>query len=111
VRPRAGRYRSGFYWFDDEQKELILASKAAYEKQLGKKITTETAAAADYDKYGGFFYYAEGYHQQCGQPRRARRPLCTLRDCWSPRAMQVPRQAGRTAVLLGAAAVRLPSIV
>ena len=42
--------RSGFYYFDNEQKELILASKAAYEKQLGREITTEIAAASDYDK-------------------------------------------------------------
>ena len=63
-RCRAIRYRSGFYWFDDEQKELILASKAAYEKALGRAITTQTAAAADYDQYGGLFYYAEHYHQQ-----------------------------------------------
>merc|ERR1719217_824675 len=37
------QYRSGFYWFDDEQKALILASKAAYEKALGRPITTECA--------------------------------------------------------------------
>merc|ERR1719390_369133 len=49
------QYRSGFYWFDDEQKELILASKAAYEKATGRTITTETESAADYDKYGGVF--------------------------------------------------------
>lgn len=58
------QYRSGAYWFDDEQKELILASKAAYEKALGRPITTECAAASDYDKYGGLYYYAENYHQQ-----------------------------------------------
>jgi peptide-methionine (S)-S-oxide reductase len=57
------QYRSGAYWFDDEQKELILASKAAYEKALGRKITTECAAASDYDKYGGLYYYAENYHR------------------------------------------------
>merc|ERR1712146_750254 len=51
------QYRSGAYWFDDEQKELILASKAAYEKALGRPITTECAAASDYDKYGGCFFY------------------------------------------------------
>ena len=60
---RGTQYRSGFYWFDDEQKELILASKAAYEQALGRKITTECAAAADYDKYGGVFYYGEHYHR------------------------------------------------
>lgn len=72
------RYRSGFYWFDDEQKALIEASKAAYEKALGKgrKITTETAAASDYDKYGGLFYYGEGYHQQY-LAKPGARPYCS----------------------------------
>jgi len=32
---RGTQYRSGFYWFDDEQKALIEASKAAYGKALG----------------------------------------------------------------------------
>ena len=36
---------------------------AAYQKALGKKITTEVAAASDYDKYGGVWFYAEPYHQ------------------------------------------------
>ena len=50
---------------DDEQKALCEASKAAYEKALGgAPITTEMAAAADYDQYGGVWYFAEKYHQQ-----------------------------------------------
>ena len=62
---RGTQYRSGFYWFDEEQKALIEASKEAYEKALkaaGKgrgPITTETAAASDYDDYGGLWFYAE----------------------------------------------------
>ena len=32
---RGTQYRSGLYWFDEEQKALILASKDAYEKVLG----------------------------------------------------------------------------
>jgi len=70
------QYRSGAYWFDDEQKELILASKAAYEKALGRKITTECAAASDYDKYGGLYYYAENYHQQY-LAKPGARPYCS----------------------------------
>ena len=31
---------------------------------IGRPITTEIAAALDYDKYGGLWYYAEAYHQQ-----------------------------------------------
>ena len=55
--------RSGFYWVDDEQKQLIMASKGAYEKALGRPIVTECAAASDYDEYGGCFYYGEDYHR------------------------------------------------
>ena len=67
---RGTQYRSGFYYFDDEQKALIEASKAAYEKALADagrgrgSITTEVAGAADYEQYGGLWFYAEGYHQQ-----------------------------------------------
>ena len=49
---RGTQYRSGFYWMDDEQKALILASKEAYEKALkdAKKgrgpITTEVSPAS-----------------------------------------------------------------
>ena len=32
---RGTQYRSGLYWFDEEQKALVLASKDAYEKVLG----------------------------------------------------------------------------
>merc|ERR1712050_102662 len=51
---RGTQYRSGLYWFDDEQRQLIEASKAAYEKALQRKITTECAAASDYDQ---IFYF------------------------------------------------------
>ena len=33
---RGTQYRSGFYYFNEEQRKLIEASKDAYEKQLGK---------------------------------------------------------------------------
>lgn len=67
---RGTQYRSGFYYFDDEQKQLIEASKDAYEKALEEKtgnkreITTEIASVSDYDKYGGIWYFGEAYHQQ-----------------------------------------------
>ena len=67
---RGTQYRSGFYWMDDEQKQLILASKQAYEKKLEdvtgrpRQISTEMAASTDYDSYGGLWYFAEAYHQQ-----------------------------------------------
>ena len=67
---RGTQYRSGFYYFNEEQEKLIKASKEAYEARLEEKtgmkrpITTEIAAATDYDKYGGLWYFAEAYHQQ-----------------------------------------------
>ena len=73
---RGSQYRSGFYYFNDDQKRLLEASKAAYEKQLGREIKTEIAAASDYDKYGGLWYFAEPYHQQY-LAKPGARPYCS----------------------------------
>ncbi len=55
------QYRSGIYYYDDLQKELAMATKDAYQKELTKTgrgaITTEIKPATE-------FYYAEDYHQQ-----------------------------------------------
>jgi peptide-methionine (S)-S-oxide reductase len=55
------QYRSGIYYYDDEQKQFALKSKESYQKELDKmsygSITTEILAAPA-------FYYAEDYHQQ-----------------------------------------------
>ena len=55
------QYRSGVYVFSDAQRKAAEASKAVYEKALGKEgygaITTEILDAPT-------FYYAEDYHQQ-----------------------------------------------
>jgi len=55
------QYRSGLYYYDDEQKQQALASKESYEKELKSAgmsgITTEV-------KLAGPFFYAEDYHQQ-----------------------------------------------
>lgn len=89
---RGSQYRSGFYYFDDDQRRLIEASKDAYEKQLGRPITTEIAGASDYEKYGGLWYYAEKYHQQYLATPFAR-PYCSAQpqgvsladyDSWVP---------------------------
>lgn len=50
---RGTQYRSGFYWVDEEQRQLIQASKEAYGKALKDAkglgpITTETRAASDF---------------------------------------------------------------
>merc|ERR1719460_1129172 len=76
---RGTQYRSGLYYFDDEQNALFEASARAYEEALmaarrGRgPITTEIAAAADYDEV---FYYAEDYHQQYLAKPMAR-PYCS----------------------------------
>lgn len=55
------QYRSGIYYFDNEQKNKALASKTHFQQQLNKEalgeITTEVIEAPT-------FYYAEDYHQQ-----------------------------------------------
>jgi peptide-methionine (S)-S-oxide reductase len=95
---RGTQYRSGIYYFNEDQKQLIEASKQAYEKALAeqtgreRKITTEIAAASDYDKYGGLWYYAEAYHQQY-LAKPGARPYCSAQpqgvalpsyDDWCP---------------------------
>lgn len=88
---RGTQYRSGFYYFDDEQKALIEASKTAYEKALTdasgreRSITTEVAAASDYDKYGGLWYFAENYHQQY-LAKPSARPYCSAQ----PQGVSMP---------------------
>ena len=66
---RGTQYRSALYYFDEEQRQLYEASKAAYETSLkankkgrGDTITTEIRAASDFER--GVFFYAEDYHQQ-----------------------------------------------
>ena len=55
------QYRSGLYYYDDEQKTIALASRDAFQERLAAAgygaITTEIAAAPEY-------YFAEDYHQQ-----------------------------------------------
>ena len=55
------QYRSGIYYFDEEQRRLAEASRTLFQQQLSKAsygpITTEILPASE-------FYYAEDYHQQ-----------------------------------------------
>mmetsp|Transcript_30973 Transcript_30973/g.73845 ORF Transcript_30973/g.73845 Transcript_30973/m.73845 type:complete len:318 (-) Transcript_30973:73-1026(-) len=83
---RGSQYRSGFYYFDDDQRRLIEASKAAYEKALGdREIKTEIASASDYDKYGGLWYFGEPYHQQY-LAKPGARPYCSAQ----PQGVSLP---------------------
>jgi peptide-methionine (S)-S-oxide reductase len=55
------QYRSGIYYFNDEQRRAAEASRAAFQQPLDEAgygaITTEILPAPE-------FYYAEEYHQQ-----------------------------------------------
>ena len=55
------QYRSGIYYYNEIQKELVLGSMQGYQEKLSASgfnaITTEVAAVEE-------FYYAEDYHQQ-----------------------------------------------
>ena len=55
------QYRSGLYYYDDEQKELATRSREAFQAKLSAagygEITTEVESVPEY-------YFAEDYHQQ-----------------------------------------------
>ena len=55
------QYRSGIYYYNEDQKEAALKSKEMYQDLLAQKgygkIETEIVPAKE-------FYYAEDYHQQ-----------------------------------------------
>lgn len=55
------QYRSGIYWYDDEQRDQALRSAQDFAERLAAggfgAVTTEIQAA-------GEFWYAEDYHQQ-----------------------------------------------
>eukprot|EP00440_Ansanella_granifera_P030388 gb/GFBE01033012.1/.p1 GENE.gb/GFBE01033012.1/~~gb/GFBE01033012.1/.p1 ORF type:complete len:306 (+),score=71.56 gb/GFBE01033012.1/:1-918(+) len=95
---RGTQYRSGLYYFDDEQRQLYEASRAAYQHALkakgkgrGDEITTEIRAAADFPD-SQVFYYGEDYHQQY-LAKPGARPYCSAEpqevslppfDEWAP---------------------------
>jgi len=94
---RGTQYRSGFYWFNDEQRQLIEKSMAAYSEALkaaGKqsRITTEVAPVS---KFAEPFYYAEDYHQQY-LAKPGSRPYCSAEpqvvdlppfESWAPKEL------------------------
>lgn len=95
------QYRSGLYYFDDEQRQLYETSAAAYEKALaakGKgcgKVTTEIRAASDFPD-SKVFYYGEDYHQQY-LAKPGARPYCSAQpqvvslppfEEWAPKGLE-----------------------
>ena len=97
---RGTQYRSGLYWFDEEQKALILALKDAYEMALGRPITTECASAAEFEADSGeSFYFAEDYHQQYlakpgARPYCSAKPQCVSRSAFPPFESWAPKGKG-----------------
>lgn len=99
---RGTQYRSGLYYFDDDQRRLFETSKTAYEAALkarskgsGKVISTEIKAAADFTDTD-VFYYAEDYHQQY-LAKPGARPYCSAQpqqvplppfEEWAPEDLQ-----------------------
>mmetsp|Transcript_2012 Transcript_2012/g.4116 ORF Transcript_2012/g.4116 Transcript_2012/m.4116 type:complete len:265 (-) Transcript_2012:116-910(-) len=95
---RGTQYRSGLYPLNEEQQQLMEASKASYEEALrakgrgqGPVITTELRPAADFETC---FYYAEDYHQQY-LAKPGARPYCSAQpqqvslppyESWVPKA-------------------------
>uniref|UniRef100_A0A7S0WQU7 peptide-methionine (S)-S-oxide reductase n=1 Tax=Pyramimonas obovata TaxID=1411642 RepID=A0A7S0WQU7_9CHLO len=86
---RGTQYRSGIYYYDDDQKTLALASKDSFQEKLKAKvkavITTEIIPAPE-------FYYAEDYHQQY-LAKPGARPYCSAQPTgialgfdWIPKA-------------------------
>jgi len=72
---RGTQYRSGIYYYSEEQKKVAEASKAVYEQALEAKgrgpIVTEIVPAPE-------FYIAEDYHQQYDAKPNTRQ-YCGLR--------------------------------
>ncbi|KAG8456901.1 hypothetical protein KFE25_012691 [Diacronema lutheri] len=100
------QYRSGAYYFDDEQKALVEASKAAYEAAMGArgfgKIATQIACARDFGPEP--FFYAEDYHQQY-LAKPGARPYCSA----EPRQVELPPfETWAPAGMLEAHAPKLP---
>lgn len=83
---RGTQYRSGIYFYTDDQKALAEASLSTYQAKIGeaRKITTEVIPAPP-------FYYAEDYHQQY-LAKPGARPYCSAQptgisldgDDWIP---------------------------
>ena len=102
VPPRSrAQYRSAAYYFDEEQRRLVEASKCAYAGALSaagktRPITTEIDKAPP-------FYYAEDYHQQY-LAKPGARPYCSA----EPQEVDLPPFAGWAPTGLDVHAPKLP---
>jgi len=56
------QYRSGIYTFSPEQKKAAEASRAVFQKELGKHGVADAITTEIFDAPA--FFYAEDYHQQ-----------------------------------------------
>lgn len=72
------QYRSGVYPDTPEQHKIAAASKVAYEKLLGRPITTEMGEPGQHP-----YYYAEEYHQQY-LAKPGARPYCSAQPTGAP---------------------------
>mmetsp|Transcript_81419 Transcript_81419/g.174295 ORF Transcript_81419/g.174295 Transcript_81419/m.174295 type:complete len:633 (-) Transcript_81419:201-2099(-) len=97
---RGTQYRSALYYFDDDQRQIFEATKAAYEAALkakgkgqGQEITTEIRSVTDFREP---FYYAEDHHQQY-LAKPGARPYCSAQpqevalppfEEWAPAALK-----------------------
>merc|ERR1712187_990671 len=77
---RGTQYRSGIYPTTKDQKETALKSRTAYQKAIGKKITTEVLEPGE-----AIFYPAEDYHQQY-LAKPGARPYCSAQ----PQCVSLP---------------------
>ncbi|EER17291.1 Peptide methionine sulfoxide reductase msrA, putative, partial [Perkinsus marinus ATCC 50983] len=59
------QYRSGIYYYNEEQKGEALESKEEYQAALSKAGMKEKTIVTEIEP-AGEFYYAEDYHQQYG---------------------------------------------
>lgn len=83
---RGTQYRSAIYTYNDEQMGLAVASKAAFEKILGRPVVSELKPM---EQAGPFYYAHEEYQQYLARP--GSRPYCSaqpqgksLGNTWVP---------------------------
>merc|ERR1719263_1233697 len=81
---RGSQYRSGIYYYGEEQKRLAEKSREQYQRDIDKSfkagakvVSTEIISAEDMEAYSPFYYAEEGHQQY--DARRGSRNYCGLR--------------------------------